>query len=345
MVGPNCLLRIQYPVNNQPQEPHKRQLVLGIVDLATKQSHPRSVLLGLVDQLERIQGRAGRATQDADHQARIVVDQLLGRLRTVVDHLQEQRSCRTGDTGQGASDQVVDETRQQVRRHAIGQVGIEHLQEMPESLALGLVTEDPVGLDRLEIVVPVVGKGDRVETKIRSTAPLTSLAIQVTTLDVVDRSTAERLRGRLVNPTAPHDMDVSRIVGPYRRGYLGAVKNPLADRQLLVRRRRHQHDVDQSLRDNLPHHLAVLTQRSEHQFAVVTLRRPTRCAHPKRHVGVLGIGQNELAAARRIRGNRGQLAVKRLERQIGHLLGLSGPANNLARPVRTTATGPPAPGR
>ena len=193
MIGSHRFDRVQFSVDDQSQEPNKRQLIFGVVDLATKQRHPGPVLLGLVDQLEGISRGTGRSSEDADHQARVVVDQFLGRPRAVVDHFQEQRASRTGNTRQRASNQVVDESRQHVRRNAVGQVRIEDLQEVPEPLPLGLVPKRPVRLDRLQIVVTIVGKSDRVESEVSTDGAFFDLAVEMSTLDVINRGRTKRL--------------------------------------------------------------------------------------------------------------------------------------------------------
>ena len=111
----------------------------------------------------------------------------------MVDHFQEQRASRAGDTRQRPSDQVVDESRQYVRRNAIGQVRIKDLKEVPEPLPLGLIPKRTVRLDRLQVIITIVGKSDRVETEVRAGGPLLDLAVEMSTLDVINRSRPKRL--------------------------------------------------------------------------------------------------------------------------------------------------------
>ena len=79
----------------------------------------------------------------------------------------------------------------------------------------------------------------------------------------------------------------------------------------IVRAGRHEHDVDQARAGDQPHLLAVFLERLEADLARVHLGRRARCAEPERHVGVLGVGDDEFAAAR-VGVDRGQLAVERL---------------------------------
>ena len=72
----------------------KRQLVLGVVDLAAVEGHAGAVLLGLPEHVEGVEGRACRAAEDAHHQRAVVAGQGLHGGRAVVDDLQEQRPAR-----------------------------------------------------------------------------------------------------------------------------------------------------------------------------------------------------------------------------------------------------------
>ena len=77
----------------------------------------------------------------------------------------------------------------------------------------------------------------------------------------------------------------------------GALEDPLADRQGVVGVGRHQHDVDDPLLDDRPDLLAVLFQGLEPDLARVGLGRLPGRADAEGHVGVLGVGEDELAAA------------------------------------------------
>ena len=58
----------------------------------------------------------------------------------------------------------------------------------------------------------------------------------------------------------------------------------------------HEHDVDQSLGDDLAHQLPILVQRAEAGLAGVVLGTAARRGQAEGHVGVLGVGQDEVAA-------------------------------------------------
>ena len=100
-----------------------------------------------------------------------------------------------------------------------------------------------------------------------------------------------------MDPASTDNVDVGGVIGPHRRRHLRIVEQPTTNRQFLVGRCRHQHDVDQPGLDNLLHLIAVVGQRPESEFAIVAFRRSSRRAHSEGHVRILGIGQDELAAA------------------------------------------------
>src|SRR5262249_1599522 len=84
----------------------------------------------------------------------------------------------------------------------------------------------------------------------------------------------------------------------------------------LARARRHQHDVHHSLPDHLPDLFAILRQRLEADFAIMTLRRQPRRPDAKPHVRILGIGDDEILAAMRVGMNGSQLAIERLLHRV-----------------------------
>ena len=78
---------INIAIGDKAQHLDERELVLGVVNLATEERHARAVFLRVVDEPEGVVSRARAATEDADHEVRIVLRQLLHRLRTVIDDL------------------------------------------------------------------------------------------------------------------------------------------------------------------------------------------------------------------------------------------------------------------
>lgn len=129
-------------------------------------------------------------------------------------------------------------------------------------------------------------------------------------LDVIQRRRAERPRGSCVNLAAAGDMDVAGVVGPRRRRDGGLIEQPFLNGQQIVGARRRQHDIDDALPDHLADLLSILGERLEPQFAVMPLRRQPRRAHAERHVGVLGISEDEVLAPGRIGMNGGEFTVE-----------------------------------
>ena len=115
VIGAARLRGIDLAVRDGPQVADEGQLVLAVVDLAPEQRHPRPVLAGVLEQEERVVGRARRATEDADHEVRVVGDQFLHHLRAVVDHLEKDRPPRLRNARQRANDHVVHEAADVLR--------------------------------------------------------------------------------------------------------------------------------------------------------------------------------------------------------------------------------------
>ena len=89
MVRLDGIDRADHAVDDQAEELDERELVLGVVDLAAEERDLGPVLLGVVKELECVARRPRRAAEDADDEVRVVPDQLLERLRPVVNDLQE----------------------------------------------------------------------------------------------------------------------------------------------------------------------------------------------------------------------------------------------------------------
>src|SRR4051794_8907865 len=100
-------------------------------------------------------------------------------------------------------------------------------------------------------------------------------------------------------------MNVSRIVCPRRWRDLAIVEKPLLNGQGLVGARRHEHDVDQALLDDLYDLFTKVLQASVWQVRRPRLERASRGTDGEGHVSVLGIGQDEFLGARRVRMNAG----------------------------------------
>jgi len=167
-------------------------------------------------------------------------------------------------------------------------------------------------LERLHVAFEIVVERDAVETQVGPQRALLGSAVEVAALDVIDAGRAERPCGLRGVAGPPCQVDVGGIVGANRGSDRRTIEEPLAKRQRMVRAGRHEHDVDESLTSDQPHLLAVLLERLEPDLAGMHLGRLARRAQPQRHVGVLGVGQDEFTAVR-IGMDRGELAVERLD--------------------------------
>src|SRR5262245_52782374 len=104
---------------------------------------------------------------------------------------------------------------------------------MTKALALGLMPELLVFLERLSIQLGVVLKGDAVESKIGTELAFFRPAIEMTALDVIERGRAERQRRLRRIAAAADNVNVGRVVGPRRRGHGTGVEEASLNRQQL----------------------------------------------------------------------------------------------------------------
>ena len=182
---------------------------------------------------------------------------------------------------------------------------------MAEVLALGLQAEPVVFLQGVAVEDRVVVEGEAVQAEVRPQNALFRLAFGPTALNVVKRGGAERQRGVGGITTAADDMDVGGVVGPSRRRHGAIVEDPLLDGQRLAGAGRHQHDVHELLFDDARDDVAELCEAAIANFAGMRFRRLPRSADGQRHIGVLGVGEDEILAAARVRVDTPELRVKR----------------------------------
>ena len=230
----------------------------------------------------------------------------------MIDHFQEQRTSRTGDTGQRAGNQVVDETWSQFGSDGVGSVRIEDFQEVAETLALGFLPESLQAAQCLDIEFQAVVECDGVQTEVDPIRSFLRVTVQVAALDVVDGGRAERARGFGMHAAAACDMDVCRVVGPGRGRDGRVVEQTLFQHKKFTGAGRHQRDVDDALPDDVTDLLPVLGEGPETDLTVVPFRRPAGSPHAEGHVGVLRIGDDEFLRARRIGMNGPQFSIERL---------------------------------
>ena len=167
-------------------------------------------------------------------------------------------------------------------------------------LAFGLLAKGVEAFERGEVVAQVVVERHTVETQIRSQITLLGRAIEVSTLEMVDAPRAERMGGMLGVGRSARQMDVGRVIGAHGGGDVRVVEQPFTDRERVIRARGHEHNVDQTLAGDQSHLLAVVFERLEADLTGMGLGRCAWGAEPERHVGVLGVGEDELPAPVRV---------------------------------------------
>ena len=140
---------------------------------------------------------------------------------------------------------------------------------------------------------------------------LVGLAIDMTTLDVVEGRGAEgqrRMRGVFA---AAHNVNVGGVVDARGRRHVTLIEDAFVNRQDFTGAGGHEHDVHEALFNYLLDDLAKLGQAAIAQFAAMGFRRLAGRADGESHVGVLGIGKDEILAAARVGVDALQLAVQR----------------------------------
>jgi len=164
---------------------------------------------------------------------------------------------------------------------------------MAEVLLFRLETKRLVSLHDPEVAVRVIVESDRIKTEIRAQATLCFRAHLLSGLDVVKSCRGKRLRRSfLISPIA-NNVHIRRIVDANRGRHRRRVEFPLLNRQYLRGACRHEHNVDQALRDNLTHLIPILGQRTVCAIAILSCRLDAES-----HVGVLGVGQDKNRARR-----------------------------------------------
>src|SRR6185503_13029381 len=73
MVSANGFFGRNFAIGDQAQHFDKSQLMLDVVDLASKESDACAILLGIVDQLKRVIGGSSAAAQDANNDVRVIL--------------------------------------------------------------------------------------------------------------------------------------------------------------------------------------------------------------------------------------------------------------------------------
>jgi hypothetical protein len=108
---------------------------------------------------------------------------------------------------------------------------------------------------------------------------------------------------------ATGEPDVGRIVGADRRRHGTAFKEPLLNREQVARADAHQHDINQLLAGDFANVVAEFGEAAIRSgTGVASTRRPGR-GQTEGHVGVFGVGEDEVAASR-IGGESGKFRIQ-----------------------------------
>ena len=258
-----CLDRLfgaDLAIRKQTKIPDKVQLMLGVIDLASKKSGTGAILLSLGKQLEGIVGGTSRAAKNSHDQMRVIGHKLFHGLGAVVDNLQKDRPTGLGHTCQRTGNGIIDKAGQFVRLHRLGFIGVEHFQKMAKTLALGLEPKLLVLFQRSAIQIHIIIKGNAVKTQVDTGFSLGRRTIIFPALDLIDGCRAKWLRRAGVHPAPPQNVNVCGVVGA------GGRRNRTVFKQLAVLGHhlgcacRHQHDVHQFLFDNLHDNVTELGQ-------------------------------------------------------------------------------------
>ena len=255
----------------------------GQIDLAPEQRDSRAVLLRLMDELETVAGGPRAAAEDANDEARIERRQLFQSSRPVIGDLEEFRPLGFGQAGETADDRVVDELRDRFRAQAPFDVRIEDLEEIEEAVGGGVGAKFSECLERGDVGVDVVGEGDRIEPEVGERP------------DVRQRSGAERPRRRVMKGPATMAPDIGRVVGA-DRGLDPCAGEGAALRELLQVGGRRQHDVDDILFDDRFDRIEKFRPGGQPRPRATRGPRRADRMQPRPHVGVLGVGDDEIRA-------------------------------------------------
>src|SRR2546422_4587090 len=129
---------------------------------------------------------------------------------------------------------VVHEVPKRFRFDGAGDVGIENLQEMAESLLFGFIAKLPVGFESPVIALRIIVECHRVEAKIASQLTFFRSADGLGTLHLINRG-GSKGNGRDLGISPSSDqMDIRRVIGTGSRSYGRIIKEPLLNSQNLA---------------------------------------------------------------------------------------------------------------
>src|SRR5215204_6232394 len=106
-------------------------------------------------------------------------------------HLQEQWAAGGGDAGEGAGDEVVEESADVAGAGVAAGVRVEDFEEVAESFLLGLAAELAVGVERGVVEGNVVVDGHGIEAEVCAEFSLVGFGVNLAALDLLDGGGAE----------------------------------------------------------------------------------------------------------------------------------------------------------
>ena len=298
-----------------------------VVDLAAKERDARAVFLGIVDKFEGVVGGAGAAAEDTDDEVGIVLSEFLHRARAVIDDFQKKRAAGFRDAGEAAEDVVVDEFAKLFRRDTAADVRIEDFEEVAEILPLRFFAEFFEGEEGFAVLLEIVDERDGVEAEVcAGEIGGGAVALDFAALDLVNRGGAEGLGGFAGVTAVADGPDIGGVVGAGGGGDAGVAEQSFLDRELFVDVSGHEHDVHEALVNDFADDVEKLGKVAVAEFGARPQfgRKPHRplaapreiraragSAHPKGHVRVLGVRDDERAGGR-IGLDLGEFGVERL---------------------------------
>src|SRR5207237_527516 len=117
------------------------KLVLAGVDLSAEESGARAGFAGFFEKSKGIESGTGGAAEDSGDEIGVVGDEFFHGGSAVEGHFEEERPAGGGDAGEGAGDEVVEESADVGGAGMAAGVGIEDFEEVAEVFLLGLDAE------------------------------------------------------------------------------------------------------------------------------------------------------------------------------------------------------------
>src|SRR5207249_11781131 len=111
----------------------------------------------------------------------------------------------------------------------------------------------PVGFESSMISLRIIVEGYRVETEIASQPAFLRRADGLATLYLINRGGSKGDGRELGISPSSDQMDIRRVISTGRRSHRRIIEAPFLNGQNLTAAGRHQHDIDQSLVNDLSH--------------------------------------------------------------------------------------------